>query len=221
MLRQHSLKEQASKLEFDVFVVDQLIHQILDDVGSAMMLETGHGYRREIGHMSASVLAVHVDRQFDRQCAVIIFLHVIEAEITTVHERFQTGRLVVTRDQFADIEHIGIHIERTFRLVQIAQMEIRDGIALCHNVQIADSVFEYIVTGTAGQNVVTLAADQHIVAAATEQNIMTFAAIQVIVSTHTYQNVVTCSTVEMVIAVMAAFDVHIFNTACEMTDLPP
>lgn len=37
MLRQHSLKEQASKLEFDVFVVDQLIHQVLYDVGTTMM----------------------------------------------------------------------------------------------------------------------------------------------------------------------------------------
>ena len=93
----------------------QLIHQFLNDV-TPMMVETGHGYRREIGHMGASVMAVHIDRQFDRQCAVIIFLDVIEAEIATVHKRFQTGRLVMTRDQFTDIEHIGIHIDLSVRL---------------------------------------------------------------------------------------------------------
>lgn len=58
---EHSLKEQASKLEFDVLVLYQLIHQFLYDIGSSVMVETGHGYRRQIGHVSASIMTVHVD----------------------------------------------------------------------------------------------------------------------------------------------------------------
>lgn len=93
MLRQHSLKEQASKLEFDVFVVDQLIHQVLYDVGTTMMLETCHCYFRQIRHVSAAVLSIHVNRQFDSQGTVCVFSDIVKAQITPVDKRFQAGRL--------------------------------------------------------------------------------------------------------------------------------